>query len=189
MCISKEYNRYFLEDFVLNQIKEYFGYKGKVASMYNRLNRYLSKNRKSLCEDIKLLAENLASANETIKNLTKAVEKGICTDDVFNRLESLKAEKDKIEAELLQKNETKEISFTDDDVNKTLEECKRLIKQPSNPENRWFLKRIISKIVLYREEVLIVLNTGLSVNDDFNTEIRASRQEVYEYGRRIKNAS
>ena len=39
------------------------------------------------------------------------------------------------------------------------------------------------------DEVLIVLKTGLSVNDEFDTEIRATRKEIYDYGRSIKNAS
>lgn len=32
-CISKEYNLFFLEDFILAKIEEYFGYKNKVTSI------------------------------------------------------------------------------------------------------------------------------------------------------------
>ena len=82
----------------------------------------------------------------------------------------------------------RDIRFTDDDIENTLNQCKQLLRQPTNPENRDFLRKAIVKIVVYRDEVLIVLNTGLSVNDKFNTEIRASRDEIYEFGRRLKNA-
>lgn len=187
-CISKEYNRYFLEDYVFGQIKEYFGYKAKVTGMYNKLNKYLEKSKKILENDMKRLTEDLISVNESVANITNAIEKGICTDDIFKRLETLKREKTRIETELSKKAQIQDIRFTNDDVNNMLAECKNLLRQPSNPENRWFLKKVISKIVLYRDEVLIILNTGLSVNDEFNTEIRATRKDIYDYGRSLKNA-
>ena len=187
-CISKEYNRYFLEDFVFNQIKEHFGYKARLTSMYNKVNRYSEKSLKTLQVDLDALTNRLISVNEAILNITTAIEKGIYTDDIQGRLEELKHEKSTIEAEMSKKSQIQKIRYTDTDVSKTLNECKELMKQPTHPKNRWFLKKVISKIVLYREEILIVLNTGLSVNDDFNTEIRASRKEIYDYGRSIKNA-
>ncbi len=188
ICISKEYNRFFLEDFVFYQIKEHFGYKSKVTSMYNKVSRYLNKSRKSLQSELQALTSKLITVNESIANITKAIEKGIYNEDIHNRLEELKVDKATIETEISKKSQFQEVKYTDDDILQTLTECKELIRQPTNPENRWFLKKVISKIVLYRDEVLIVLKTGLSVNDEFDTEIRATRKEIYDYGRRIKNA-
>ena len=177
-----------MEDFILAKIKEHFGYKAKVISMYNKVNRYLAKCQANLSTEIDELHQNLATVNEAIVNVTKAIEKGVYTDDMFIRLEQLKAEKTTIEQQISNKSEIYKIRFTDDDVTKTLVECRKLLAQPVNPENRVFLDRVISKIAVYREEVVITLNTGLSVNDDFNIEIRATRKEIYDYGRSIKNA-
>ncbi len=187
-CICKEYNRFFLEDFILGKIKEYFGYKSTVSSMYGKVNRYLVKCQAKLSADIEEITSRLLNVNESISNITKAIERGVYTDDIFSKLELLETDKKAIQDELSAKIQMQKVKFTDDDITTTLTDCKKLLKNPTNPENRYFLKKVISKIVVYREEVIITLNTGLSVNDEFNTEIKATRDEIYDYGRSIKNA-
>lgn len=135
------------------------------------------------------LYEDCMQKQFCFKMFYNPIEKGIYNEDIHNRLEELKVDKTTIETEISKKSQFQEVKYTDDDILQTLTECKELIRQPTNPENRWFLNKVISKIVLYRDEVLIVLKTGLSVNDEFDTEIRATRKEIYDYGRRIKNAS
>lgn len=43
LCKCKEINRYYLEDFVLNKIKETFMYKSKVKRMYHEINKFIYK--------------------------------------------------------------------------------------------------------------------------------------------------
>ncbi len=187
-CISKEINRYYLEDFVLEKIKEYFFYKSQVKNMYHKINKYIEKKSVILQDEIAKLTQQLLSVNEARANIATAIEKGIYVEDIFNRLEELNTKKETLQAEIAKRTRMSNIEFTDDDIERTLNQCKKLLRQPTNPENREFIKSVVTKIVIYRDEVLIVLNTGLSVNDDFNTEIRVSRDEIYNLGRRIKNA-
>lgn len=187
-CINKEINRYFLEDFVLDKIKEHFFYKAKVKNMYHKISNFIEKNSVILQDEIAELTKELLSINEANANITAGIEKGVYVDDIFKRLEELNAKKENLQAEIAKKTQKRDIRFTDDDIENTLRQCRQLLRQPTHLENRDFLKKVVAKIVVYRDEVLIVLNTGLSVNDKFNTEIRASRDEIYEFGRRLKNA-
>ena len=188
LCISKEINRYYLEDFVLDKIKEYFFYKAKVKNMYHKINKFIDENSTKLQTQISELTNELISANEAVANITKAIEQGIYADNIFSRLEELNAKKESLTANIAELMQMRDVRFTDDDVENTLNQCKLLLRQPTNPENRDFLTMAVKKIVLYREEVIIILNTGLSVNDEYNTEIKATRKGIYEFGRRMKNA-
>lgn len=187
LCINKEINRYYLEDFVFAKVKEYFGYKTQVTKIYQKVNCYIKKNRKSLQDDIMKLTSDLVTVNQSLSNLSKAIEKGVCTDDIFERSEELQKEKEAIEVEIAKRNELTDISFSDDDVMKTLDDCKKLLKCPTYPTNRAFIRWVIKEIVIKRDEIFITLNTGLSVNDELNTTIKASRDEIYDYGRSLKN--
>ena len=109
-------------------------------------------------------------------------------DDIFSRLEELDMKREKLQAEISKRVQLQDIHFEGNVVDNIIKQCKQLLKQPTTPLNREFIKRAVVKIVVYRDEVLIVLNTGLSVNDEFNTEIRVTRKEIYDYGRNIKNA-
>lgn len=188
LCISKEINRYYLEDFVLDKVKEYFFYKAKVKAMYDRINDFIEKNSAVLQNKITSLTKELTSVNEAYANITTAVEKGIYTDDIFKRTDQLNGQKEMLQTEIAQMRQIRNVCFTDEDIENTIYQCKQLLKQPVNSINRDFIKKAVAKIVVYRDEVLIVLNTGLSVNDDFNTQIRATRKEIYDFGRRVKNA-
>ena len=156
--------------------------------MYHKINKFIDENSTKLQTQISELTNELISANEAVANITKAIEQGIYADNIFSRLEELNAKKETLTANVAELMQTRDVRFTDDDVENTLNQCKLLLRQPTNPENRDFLKMAVKKIVLYREEVIIILNTGLSVNDEFNTEIKATRKEIYEFGRRMKNA-
>ena len=187
-CINKEINRYYLEDIVLDKIKEYFFYKSRVKAMYNRINTFIEKNSHILQDEITELTKELLSVNEANANITKAIEQGMYIDDIFSRLEELEAKKEELQSEIAKRVKMRDVRFADEDIDTTISQCKQLLKQPTNPVNREFIKKTLVKIVVYRDEVLIVLNTGLSVNDEFNTEIRMTRKEIYDYGRKIKNA-
>ncbi len=187
-CTNKEINRYYLEDVVLDKIKEHFFYKPKVKAMYNKVTAFIKKHSLVLQNEIDELSRELLSVNDASANITKAIEKGMYIDDIFSRLEELDMKREKLQAEISKRVRLQDIHFEDDIVDNTIKQCKQLLKQPTNPLNREFIKKAVVKIVVYRDEVLIVLNTGLSVNDEFNTEIRVTRKEIYDYGRNIKNA-
>ena len=182
-CILKEYNRYYLEDYVFAKVKEYFGYMPKVRAMYNRVDKHLAQNEMKLRNELSELTLKLKSLNEANANITKAIEEGVYIDDIFSRLSEIENQKEQLLSEISAKTQLKEIQFTENDIQKTVDGCKLLFKEPNNPKNRDFLKKVIVRIVAYRDEIIITLNTGLSVNDEFNTEIRATRKEIYDYGR------
>lgn len=188
-CINKEINRYYLEDFVLSKIKEYFGYKDKVKKMYAKMNKFIKRNSELLYNDISRLNAELMTINESMTNLTSAIEKGISIDDVFKRSEELQQQKSDIESEIIRKSNITKTVFTDDEIENTIKQCRELIKCPTHPENKAFIKKVIDKIIVKRDDVTIILKTGLSVDEQFNTVITATRDEIYNYGRSIKNAN
>lgn len=187
-CISKEYNRYYLEDYVFAKVKEYFGYMPKVRAMYHKANKYLAQNEMKLRSELSELTLKLKSLNEANANIAKAIENGVYIDDIISRLSEIEAEKEQLQAQISAKAQLKGTQFTENDIQKTVENCKLLLREPNNPRNREFLKKVIVKIVAYRDEIIITLNTGLSVNEDFNTEIRATRKEIYNMGGSLRYA-
>lgn len=130
----------------------------------------------------------LLSVNEALKNITTAIEKGAYTDDIFERSKALQTRKLKIKSEIERKKQVSRTILSDDDVNETIAKCKQLIRNPLKPENKAFIKFVLKRIEVEDNNVKIIFNTGLSVNDDFDTVIEASRDEIYNYGRSVKNA-
>lgn len=187
-CINKEINRYYLEDFVLAKIKDFFFYKDKVRKMYSKINKYIENSTKSLRDDIKKMTSELSYVDESLKNVTKAIENGISVDEIFSRSKELQAYKEEIQMKIAKNSKILQMSFDDTDVENTIAGCKKFLKTPINPDNRDFLKQVLDKIIVKREDVQIVLKTGLFVNDEFDTVISVSRDEVYKFGKEVENA-
>ena len=163
-------------------------YKSKVKRMYHKINKFIYKMNLTLQDELNRMYAELLSVNEALKNITTAFEKGAYTDDIFERSEALQTRKLKIESEIERKKQVSRTILSDDDVNETIAKCKQLIRNPFKPENKAFIKFVLKRIEVEDNNVKIILNTGLSVNDDFDTVIEASRDEIYNYGRSVKNA-
>lgn len=189
ICDSKEINRYYLEDFVLSKIREFFMYKEQVSRIYRRINKYIKKCNSTLEDDLQKLNAEIFSITEKLSNITNAIEKGAYTDDIFTRCDFLQQRKNELETEISKKKQISQTVFTDDDIDNTITNCKKLLKNPVNPENKSFIKLALKRIDITNETVKITLNTGLSVNDQYDTVITASRAEIYNYGKRLKNAN
>ncbi len=181
LCHCKEINRYYLEDFVLDKVREYFMYKNKVSQMYLKINDYIENCNITLEDELVRLYDELTSVNGKLQNITKAIEKGAYTDDIFKRGDILQAQKDELKTEIANKKQLSKVVLADNDAMKTIDSCKQLLKNPMKPENTAFIKFAVKKVEVTNDDVKIVLNTGLSVNDDFDTVIATSRGEIYDY--------
>lgn len=156
--------------------------------MYSKINKYIENSTKSLRDDIKKMTSELSYVDESLKNVTKAIENGISVDEIFSRSKELQAYKEEIQMKITKNSKILQMSFDDTDVENTIAGCKKFLKTPINPDNRDFLKQVLDKIIVKREDVQIVLKTGLSVNDEFDTVISVSRDEVYKFGKEVENA-
>ncbi len=187
-CINKEINRYYLEDFILAKIKELYFYRDRVKKMYRKIDRYIETNTQSMRDDIKRLSAELSTVNESSQNVTNAIERGVSVDDIFKRSEELQEKKAQLQTEIAKKSRIIQTAFDDSDIDQTVTDCRALLKNPVNPENRDFLTRVLDRIIVKRDDVKIIFKTGLSVNDDFDTAIIATRDEIYNFGKEDNNA-
>lgn len=98
-------------------------------------------------DEIANLTNELLAVNESSANITKAIERGMYLDDIFVRLDELETKKQELQEETAQKVKMRDVRFSDADIDNTISQCKQLLKQPTNPANRDFIKKQWSRLL------------------------------------------
>ncbi|NCC88656.1 MAG: hypothetical protein EOM05_12495 [Clostridia bacterium] len=96
-CSNKEINKRYLDMYVLTELKKIFLNRSKYRQLMVNVNRYIEKQHEKFLNDIDVCTNRLIDVNNSIANITSAVEKGLLSDDFFDRLEELQNEKASLE--------------------------------------------------------------------------------------------
>lgn len=148
----------------------------------NRLNTYIRKYNREYDSDYASVRAEYDEICKSLCNLTEAIEKGIITESIVNRAETLEKQKTDMQIKLDSMHQFRQLEY--EDFSPLIDEFKGL-KQKTE-EFRTFVQRYMLRINAFPEHLEIELNTGLGMTDELNEIVSISREELYTaYGSRV----
>jgi hypothetical protein len=143
-----------IEDFAIKAIKEILSDHRLLDRIEKQLESIVQGQPQDLKRKHELLQAKALENEQKIKNLTRALERGVCSESVCDRLKEVESEQVSLREEL----QTTEASGERFDVSKIALEVKKFVDNfeknfPKAPieERKLLVKKMISEVVVDRE--------------------------------------
>lgn len=173
-CNNKEINRDYLESYVVALIEREI----LNANALRKLGRAIAKHAEMAHEAPKINSkQELGEIEIAIKNVADAIENGLISDVLVERLKEL--EKRKAELDML-KNHKPCSADTTVDPNAIMSEYIKVKTTPASPQYKDFVRSFVDRIVIGRYTVSVTLKTGLDIFPELDKSFDVRRQEIYE---------
>ena len=175
-CRNKELNKDYLDAYIVvlleKKILNTKALKNLVKKINSKIRKYNSDYEQNYSEIRRKYEETLTSLN----HITEAIEKGLLTDNLIVRAETLETEKASLETRLKSLQMLEEISYSD--VAYLLDEYKELKR--NTEEFRTFLQQFVKEIRVFPYHFEIVLDISLGFVPELTETISMRRGELYE---------
>lgn len=176
ICKNKELNKDYLDAYIAVMIGEKIMNPSALKKAVTKVNQHIRKYNKDYDSDHAAIAEQYNNVTENLDNITAAIEKGVLTESIIQRAESLETEKSQLEIRLQSMQILEPIVYQD--VSYLLTEWKSL--QHNTAEFRSFVQQFIHEIKVYPYHFEIVLDIGLGLVTDLMQTVSMRRGELYE---------
>jgi site-specific DNA recombinase len=175
ICTSKEINRDYLEEYVLELIEKEILNSQALHMLRRAIEKYAEKAQ---IPTESQWQQELGEIDAAIKNVAEAIEAGLLTDVLVARLKELeKRKKELCNGTTSRGNGDKGIEI---DVPTMLAEYKEVKSSPASPAYKEFIRSFIDRIDVGTYSVKITLKTGLDIFPALDTTYEVRRQEIYE---------
>ena len=175
ICASKEINRDYLEEYVIELIeKEILN-----SQALHKLRRAIEKHaEKAQIPTESQWQQELSEIDAAIKNVVEAIEAGLLTDVLVARLKELEKRKKELgNRTITGGNGGTAIEI---DVPTILAEYKELKNSPASPAYKEFIRSFMDRIDVGTYSVKVTLKTGLDIFPALDSTYEVSRQKIYE---------
>lgn len=153
-CKKKPVSRDYIEDLLIQLTVDYIIQPERIVQIAHQL--YISQEKADTREaDIACYKKKLAENKKAINNILKAVETGLGTTSLLERLQALENEQTAIEREIAYC-KTKTFAHTEMEMLYYLNEYIQETNEPWEDYRRKILKEFISKVFLYDDKLIIV---------------------------------
>ena len=159
VCNNSEIKIEYLDDFVLGEVTEIFSNDKIRAELTEEVNKSFVEEVNEKKKAVKLKESELKSLDKKINNVLVAIENGINSEDVINRLEEIKARKTTLQEELdyiknveVHRIDSEEVIKLILNINKYIQNNKKSI------DVKILLRKIIKEIRVGKEEVKVIFN-------------------------------
>lgn len=175
-CKNKEVNKDYLDDYIVKLLKRYIFNKQACKKNICKINQYVKSqkdNAENICKELKLQYEEVMSK---IENLTKFIEKGVITDEIIKRIETLEISKQEIFCKL-----NKQLVYPEYEESDFTEKQNQFeMLEQDSVEFKTLIQEVIKEVVIYPYKVCFVIKTGLGIIDELDTSLEIKKQIIYE---------
>ena len=175
ICTSKEINRDYLEEYVLELIEKEILNSQALHKLRRAIEKYAEKAQ---IPTESQWQQELGEIDAAIKNVAEAIEAGLLTDVLVARLKELEKRKKELGNRTIAKGSSG--AATEIDVPTMLAEYKEVKSSPASPAYKEFIRSFIDRIDVGTYSVKITLKTGLNIFPALDTTYEVSRQKIYE---------
>ncbi|MEE5993912.1 MAG: hypothetical protein V3G42_11820 [Oscillospiraceae bacterium] len=125
----------------------------------------------------------LEEVNQSLANITTAVEKGIITQTLVDRVEELEKQRSELQSKLYNMHLLESLKYSD--FSHLITDFQNM--QRGTEEFRTFVKNYIDKVVTFPYHIEIYLDVGFGVTNELTKKIKIRRGELYDlFQSRIK---
>lgn len=174
-CKNKELNKDYIDSHVSVLIGEKLLNPVYLKKAVNNVNRYVKQYNKDYNKNHNTVSEQYNQVLENLNNITAAIEKGIMTDSLIQRAETLENEKAQLETRLKEMQLLTPIEYKDVEyLYKQWKELKR-----NTEEYRTFIQQFVKEIRVRPYDFDIVLDVGFGTTTELTEKITMRRGELY----------
>lgn len=174
-CNNKENNKDYLDVYIVELLKEKIFNSKALHKRIEAINTYIQQYNAEYDTMFEAIQTEFDSVNESLSNITIAVEKGVITQPLIERAEELEQKRNELQIKLFALKRFNLLEY---------KEYSHLIadfrNMPRNTQEfRTFVQTYIEKIVTYPYHLEITINTGFGITDELNETITIRRGELY----------
>lgn len=174
-CKNKELNKDYIDSHVSVLIGEKLLNPVYLKKAVNNVNKYVKQYNKDYNKNHNTVSEQYNQVLENLNNITAAIEKGIMTDSLIQRAETLENEKTQLETRLKEMQLLEPIEYKDVEyLYKQWKELKR-----NTEEYRTFIQQFVKEIRVRPYDFDIVLDVGFGTTTELTEKITMRRGELY----------
>lgn len=174
-CKNKELNKDYIDSHVSVLIGEKLLNPVYLKKAVNNVNKYVKQYNKDYNKNHNTVSEQYNQVLENLNNITAAIEKGIMTDSLIQRAETLENEKAQLETRLKEMQLLTPIEYKDVEyLYKQWKELKR-----HTEEYRTFIQQFVKEIRVRPYDFDIVLDVGFGTTTELTEKITMRRGELY----------
>ena len=174
-CKNKELNKDYIDSHVSVLIGEKLLNPVYLKKAVNNVNKYVKQYNKDYNKNHNTVSEQYNQVLENLNNITAAIEKGIMTDSLIQRAETLENEKAQLETRLKEMQLLTPIEYKDVEyLYKQWKELKR-----NTEEYRTFIQQFVKEIRVRPYDFDIVLDVGFGTTTELTEKITMRRGELY----------
>lgn len=175
VCKNKENNKDYLDAYVADLLRQKIFNKAALRRRINAVNKYIATYNAEFNEHYESIKNELDEVAIALANITAAVEKGILTDTLIERSETLEQRKNEIQARLATIRRFEPLKL---EKYLYLIDAYKTMKR-NTAEFRTFVQTYIDKVVTYPYHIEIVLDVGFGVTDELKDTITIRRGDLY----------
>lgn len=175
-CRNKEVNKDYLDVYIVELLRQKIFNSRSLRKIANDINKYIRRYNQEYDQHFSELQNQLAETENSLANLTAAIEKGIITESVIERAEQLEAERVELSSRLREMHHFEELEY--DMLSPLIDRLKQL--ERNTEEFRGFVQTYIRKVTVFPFHLEIELNTGLGISTELNQIVTIRRGELYE---------
>lgn len=139
------------------------------------LNRYISQYNAEYDRSYDVLKKELDEVTNSLTNITDAIEKGIITDSLIQRADSLESRRTELLVELSNMHTFHEVDLADYEY--LIEDFRTL---PHNNEKfRALIQQFILRITVHPYHMETTLNLGFGITEELTETIEIRRGDLY----------
>lgn len=166
-CNTKEFNKTYLENFVLEALYQNLFSKNSIQKLTQRLNQYKSEIHERNEKEFETATIQLTEVNKEIsKTLEVVCQTGISIETVKEKLQRLEQQKHQLQHNIEELTINVNLQISENMVYKLVEKAKEFIKNKNLPECKSFINSYIEKVVVYSEKVQVRFKINIPSKDN-----------------------
>ena len=175
VCNNKENNKDYLDAYVADLLRQKIFNKAALRRKINAVNKYIANYNASFDEHHDSVKSELDEVITALANITEAVEKGVLTEALIERAETLEQRKNELQMQLTSLKYFEPLK--PENYLHLIDEYRTM--ERNTPEFRTFVQTYIDKIMTYPYHIEVVLDVGFGITDELKETITIRRGDLY----------
>lgn len=170
-CNTKEFNKTYLENFVLDVLYTQLFSQNSIQQLTKRLNQYKYEVHNRNEKEFETATNQLMEVNEEIsKTLEIVCQTGISIDTVKEKLQGLEQQKHQLQHHIEELTVNVNLQISENMVCELVEKAKEFIKSKNFPQCKSFINSYIENVVVYSEKVQVRFKINVPSKDNKTLE-------------------
>jgi site-specific DNA recombinase len=166
-CNTKEFNKTYLENFVLEALYQNLFIQNSIQKLTQRLNQYKFEIYERNEKEFEKATTKLTEVNEEIsKTLEVVCQTGISIDTVKEKLQRLEQQKHSLQHNIEELTINVNLQMSENMVCELVENAKEFIRSKNLPQCKTFINSYIEKVVVYPEKVQVRFKINVPTTDN-----------------------